>query len=303
MALPPEALNPLLRDIPEDFPATFFLVQHIGEGNSSLAEVLSRCGSLKIVTPMDKEAIQRSHFYVAPADRHLLMEDGHVRLSKGPRENRHRPSIDALFRSAARNYRSRVIAIVLTGALDDGAAGAVAVKARGGLVIVQDPKEAFVSGMPQAVLRAVSVDYCLPRDKIPPTLRKLVTQEAPATPNGLTAEPAKTFSPKDQEGELVPFTCPECDGPLFSYKDGKVSRLHCLIGHAFSSESLTEAHREALERALLTAMRKLRERANIHEALAQKADGPENNLQPRYAEAAQSANRDAALLQEILERI
>ena len=167
-----EALCTLLRAFPRDLPASLFVVVHIGAA-SALGSILDRCGTIPVVEAREGDKIERGRVYVAPSDRHLLLNNGQVSLSRGPRENRHRPAVDPLFRSAARTYRDRVIGVVLTGALDDGSAGLFAIKSRGGIAVVQDPFEAVEPGMPQSAIRSVDVDHCLPLAKIPSLLIKL----------------------------------------------------------------------------------------------------------------------------------
>src|SRR4051812_18169025 len=167
-----EASCEVLRGLPADLGAACFIVQHVGEA-SVLDQVLSRCSGLPVKTPKDRELIKSGQAYVAPGGRHLALNDGHMQLVMSPRENRHRPSVDVLFRSAARAYRSRVIAVILSGTLDDGASGVLAVKERGGTVIVQDPADAAFSGMPENAMRTGRVDYSVPARKIPELLVKL----------------------------------------------------------------------------------------------------------------------------------
>ena len=171
-----EAYCEILRGLPSDLAASVFIVQHLGS-KSVLADVLRRCAALQLATAADGEGVRHGRVYVAPVGRHLLLERGRVRLSRAGRENNQRPSVDALFRSAAKAYRSRVIAVVLSGMLDDGAAGACAVKECGGLVIVQDPRTALYSPMPENALRAVQADYCVPLAEIAGLLVKLVRED------------------------------------------------------------------------------------------------------------------------------
>ena len=172
-----EAYCEILRGLPSDLAASVFIVQHVGM-NSVLAEVLGSCAALQLATAGNGEGVRHGRAYVAPGNRHLLLERGRVRLSRAARENNQRPSVDALFRSAAKAYRSRVIAVVLSGNLDDGAAGVCAVKERGGVVIVQNPRTAPYSSMPENALRAVQVDYCVPLAEIAGLLVKLVQEDA-----------------------------------------------------------------------------------------------------------------------------
>ena len=156
--------------------ASVFIVQHVGS-RSVLADVLRWCAALQLAIAADGEGVRHGRVYVAPVGRHLLLERGRVRLSRAGRENNQRSSVDALFRSAAKAYRSRVIAVVLSGMLDDGAAGACAVKESGGVVIVQDPRMALYSPMPENALRAVQADYCVPLAEIAGLLVKLVRED------------------------------------------------------------------------------------------------------------------------------
>ncbi|HYG34867.1 MAG TPA: chemotaxis protein CheB, partial [Clostridia bacterium] len=251
-----EACCGILEGLPSDLPASVLIVQHVGR-TSLLAEVLRRCCALKVNAASDGEAVRPGRAYVAPGDHHLLLEDGKVRLSRGPRENRQRPSVDALFRSAARAHRSQVIAVVLSGALDDGATGVLAVKLRGGVVIIQDPQTARFSSMPENALRAVRPDYCVPPDQIAPLLVKLTRQEITMPKNKKTRAATNHPRRRRPSSAAASFVCPECGGPLFPDKQGTPGQLTCLVGHSFAPESLSEAHREALERAVLTTMRLL----------------------------------------------
>src|SRR5579864_7798260 len=169
-----EALVKLVGQLPGDLPAAVFVVLHIpAESPSLLPGILERSGPLPASQPGDNEAIRSGHIYVASPDYHLLIEQGRVRQMRGPKENRHRPAIDPLFRSAALTYGPRVVGVILTGALDDGTAGLLAVKRRGGVAIVQDPDEALYPSMPLSALENVEVDYTLPLASIGPQLEQL----------------------------------------------------------------------------------------------------------------------------------
>lgn len=170
-----EALQRLVSGLPEHFHAAIFVVLHLApQSTSVLPDILMRAGSLPAFHPKDGDTIRPGRIYVAPPDYHLVIENGKVRVSHGPRENRHRPAVDPLFRSAARSYGPRVIGVVLTGSLDDGTAGILAIKKRGGIAIVQEPAEAFCGDMPRSAMDAAPVDYVAPIDRIPELLQQLV---------------------------------------------------------------------------------------------------------------------------------
>jgi two-component system chemotaxis response regulator CheB len=223
----------------------------------------------------------------------------------GPRENRHRPSVDTLFRSAARSYRGAVVAVVLSGALDDGSAGVQAVKARGGTVIIQDPRDAEVPDMPANALRQVKSDHCVSLERIPTLLKRLVSANghgklAEVSPGDCDA--AEENGLEAAENEPFAFTCPECGGALLPMKDGKSTQLHCHVGHRFSLASFTEAHADAVERAMWVAIRKLRERQSINEHLSREATNS-SDVKRRFKENAAAAAHDIKLLEEVLARL
>src|SRR5688572_30794687 len=264
-----EALQKLVSRLPRDFPGSLFVVWHLAPGTKSiLAEILSKAGPLKAGRPEDGDRIEPGRIYVAPNDHHLLLEKGTIRVARGPKENRFRPAIDPLFRSAAYIYGPRTIGVVLTGALDDGTAGLWTIKLRGGTAIVQEPSEALIRSMPLNALDNVEVDYKLPAAEIGELLAVLVREEAPATPRVAEAEDDKTrreihiARERDaleegslQLGEFSPFTCPECHGVLSMLREGKIVRFRCHTGHAFSSDTLLTSNGEELEARLWDAVR------------------------------------------------
>jgi two-component system chemotaxis response regulator CheB len=302
-----DALSSLVRELPANLPASVFVVMHVG-GGSALGSILDRCGPLRVVEARDGEKIKRGCVYVAPSNRHLMVNNGQLALSHGPRENRHRPAVDPLFRSAARTYRQRVIGVILTGALDDGSAGLFAVKNRGGIAIVQDPLDAVEAGMPRSALRSVEVDYCVPLAEIPPLLVRLSRSKVHLSHKGENEKRSKRNMSRSKKpgfrDDSVSFVCPECNGPLYETREGTLIKFNCQIGHSFSPESLTAAHTDTLERALWIAVRTLNERVAINEALAQKQLELKNtHLAERLAETAGSASHDVKLIREILDRL
>jgi len=173
-----EALKAIIHDLPANFSGSIFVVVHVSpESSGMLAQLLSRVGSLEATSPLDQEDIRRGHVYVARPDHHLTIEDGKVRVLRGPRENRHRPAIDPLFRTAAREYGPRVVGVILSGLQDDGSAGLYTIKRRGGVTIVQDPNDALWKAMPSQALEYAKPDYVLPAADIAPTILKLVNPQ------------------------------------------------------------------------------------------------------------------------------
>jgi two-component system chemotaxis response regulator CheB len=171
------ALSKLVALLPASLPASIFVTLHIPEHSSNaLPRILSHKGKLPALTPVDEERIERSRVYVAPPDRHMLIRRGFMRLVHGPRENGARPAIDPMFRTAARAYGKRVVGIVLSGVLNDGTAGLIAIKTRGGLAIVQDPDEAEYNGMPGSAIENADVDHVLPVSRIAEMLIKLAEE-------------------------------------------------------------------------------------------------------------------------------
>jgi two-component system, chemotaxis family, protein-glutamate methylesterase/glutaminase len=267
------ALETLAAGLPANLPAAVFVVWHLSPGvRSVLPTVLTKAGRLRAFHPQDGDPIRPGQIYVGPNDHHMLLERGYVRIAKGPKENRFRPAVDPLFRSAAYLYSTRVIGVVLSGALDDGTAGLWAIKLRGGTAVVQDPADAIHRSMPLNALENVEVDYKLPVSEIGPLLGRLTREPAAPQPafapherERMDAEVkiAREADPRLEEvlrfGQLSPFTCPECHGVLTMYREGNIIRFRCHTGHALSSGTLLEATSEETERRLLDAVRALDE--------------------------------------------
>lgn len=299
------ALCSVLKSLPEKFAAPVLAVIHIPEEANSLAAILQRCSQLKVVNLDVSQPIRAGSIYLAPPNRHLVVRAGCAVAVMGPRENRHRPAIDTLFRSAARAYRGSVIAVVLSGALDDGSAGALAVKSRGGTVIVQRPEDAEMPDMPANVMRQVKTDYCLDLDQIAPALERLTGGDGLADlpeAGAAECENAEQAEPVAEKNEPIAFTCPECGGALLRVKDGPSTQFRCHVGHRFSPASFSEAHADAVERAVWVALRKLKERQVINEQLA-KENRTSARVTKRFKENAAAASRDIQLLEEVLAKL
>jgi len=275
-------LTEVLAKLPEAFPASVFVVLHMSpDAPSHLAQILDRSTSLEVVPAADGAEIQEGRVYVAIPDHHLLVEEERVRVVRGPRENRHRPSIDNLFRSAARFHGDHVIGVVLSGSLDDGTAGLIAIKIRGGVAVVQEPAEAFSSEMPRNAMRYLDVDHVKPAAKIGPLLVRLVREELedgqPPVSQEMVQEAAiakidlAAVENEDRPGKPSPFACPDCRGVLWEIEEGRLLRFRCRVGHAFSPETMIAAEDEAIEAALWEALRAIEERVSLRRRLATQA--------------------------------
>ncbi len=310
-----EALQTIVSGLPENFPAAVFVVLHLSpQTHSVLPEILNRAGPLPAKHPIDEEPIRPGHIYVAPPDHHLIIEDGKVVLSRGPKENRHRPSLDPLFRSAARAYGRQVIGIVLTGSLDDGTVGLQTIKRAGGIAIVQDPEDAFCPDMPRSAMDHVKADYVVPLAQIPALLAELVPQHvASGSGNGAGKQKQIAKEVKYAEADMAgieddawpgtpsQFACPECGGVLWELEDEGMLRFRCRVGHAFTAQSLDAEQREAVEGALWAAIRALEESASLAKRMANKAD---QNKTPQRARRSQESARgkmeQAGLLRNLI---
>jgi len=265
-----EALRVVVAGLPRDFPAPIGIVLHMAPQSPGLLDaILSRAGHLPAVSIRDHARLKPGHIYVAAPDRHMLLEPGVVRATKGPRENRFRPAIDPLFRSAAQVYGPAAIGVVLTGNLDDGTAGLWTIKQLGGTAIVQDPADAMFPDMPRSAITHVAVDHTVPLNEIAPLLVRLTGETiAPPTPPAprtveVEMKIAKEENPVaagiEQIGAPSPYACPECHGVLLQLKEGNRVRFRCHTGHAYSAESLLAAVDEGIEASLSVAIRTLEE--------------------------------------------
>lgn len=265
-----DAFKKLVRGLPKGFPASIFIVWHTAPNITSLLpKILDRETPLPVIEPFDGERIAPGTIYVSRPDHHLLIEDGIVRVTKGPKENRFRPAVDPLFRSAALAHGPRVIGIILSGGLDDGTSGLWTVKENGGLAIVQDPVDAEFPSMPISALRAVDADYTLPVAEMGELLNHLTTgKEIMEVPEVNVDEKSKMSvevriatgeNPLAlgfmELGDPSPIACPDCNGVLLKLKDGRQIRFRCHTGHAYSPDTLLAAITEQLEKALWNSVR------------------------------------------------
>ena len=300
-----DAIRFLVAGLPADFPAAVFIVLHIGAHRSQLPLLLNQAGPLRAVHPRDGDPILPGQIHIAPPDRHLVIEPGHVRLTKGPRENWARPAIDPLFRSAAGIYGSDAIGVVLTGGLNDGTAGLFEIKRNGGTAVVQDPADAAHPDMPRSALRHVRVDHCLPLAQLPDLLTRLVAEKE-ACPD---QEPLSTTSQrKEMTAEYtldqpVTIACPDCGGALRRTELGTLIQYGCHIGHVYTAEVMVAAQFAALERSLETSMRSLSERGELCRQMAERCHSAGDAPAATHWDAAvREARERAAALRRLLEK-
>jgi two-component system chemotaxis response regulator CheB len=311
-----EALREVAAGLPPGLPASLFVVCHFpAEGRSVLPEILSRSGSLLAVHPARGETFHPGHIYVAPPNQHLLLgPDRRIRLSGGAKENNHRPAVDPLFRSAARYYGSRVIGVILSGSLRDGTAGLLAVRAAGGVSVVQDPKDAVVSAMPESAEQIAGADEVVPLSEIAPLLVRLVEDRAvSARPiEGVDAEgkmPAVVDRDMDRQardenrGRISIFTCPECGGALWQVDQSDLLRFRCHVGHVYDGRVLLTEQSENLEAALWTAVRIFREQSVLARQLAtrERVEGRPDAAR-RFEEQSSHAAEQGRLIHDYLLR-
>jgi two-component system chemotaxis response regulator CheB len=310
-----EALKILVSGLPANLPASVFVVWHMAPEirESVLPYALQKAGKLPAKQAVDGEAIKTGQIYVAPPDFHLLLESDRVRVTKGPKENRFRPAVDPLFRSAAYNFGSRVVGVVLSGALDDGTAGLWTIKDRGGTAIVQDPLDAEFPSMPKSAMREVKVDFCAPVEEIVGILARLVNESAGENIQidmnenekvkieiGIAAEDYAYERGVFNLGDLSPFTCPDCHGVLLKLKDGKLVRFRCHTGHAFSADSLLTTLTENVEDSIWNAVRVMEENMMLLKHLGNHlAETGQKELSESYFIKAQEAENRIDVMRQV----
>jgi two-component system chemotaxis response regulator CheB len=274
-------LKKILSTLPADLPAAVFVVLHIpAQGIGILSTVVSAASQLPVVQAESGMVIKNGQIYLAPPDHHLLLLESHIMLGRGPRENMVRPAIDALFRSAALQYGPRVIGVVLSGLLSDGAAGLTAIKRCGGVALVQDPSDAMADEMPLRALEATTVDLCAPGAKIGDILADL-SRERPGTK--LPVPPEIRLEVEIAAGDRIgsdnlariadpaALTCPGCGGVLSVLKAEHPLRFRCQVGHAYTADALAKEQEGRVDEALRVALRIIEERAELVHRMAEGA--------------------------------
>lgn len=276
-----EALDKLIGALPTDLPAAIFIVQHMAPENTAeaLLHRLRRHKAFHCEQASDGEVFEARNIYIAPPNFHLLVKTKTLLVTKGARENRYRPAIDPLFRSAAVTHGSRVIGVVLTGMLDDGTAGLIAIKRCGGVTVVQDPQDAAYSDMPKNALNNLKVDHCVPVAAMGALLGKLA-REAPGKrkpiPQDIRTEAEiaervlSDIAQVNTLGSQVPYNCPNCGGVLWEMGHHDLQRFRCHTGHSFTETALLTAQSEKIEESLWVSLRMLEERRNLLSNMAEK---------------------------------
>jgi two-component system chemotaxis response regulator CheB len=312
-----EPLREVVSLLPPHFPSPVFIVLHIPPHSPSpLADILSRAGSLPATHPADDTTIQPGRIYVAPPDHHLLINAGAVSVKRGPKENGFRPSVDALFRSAAYTYGPGAVGVVLSGALNDGTSGLWSIKRLGGRAVVQEPSDAAYPSMPRSALEYIEADFTGSPAEIGAFLAQLPEQQpAPAAsaPAGIeddarrlaleTQIAAGLELPEETViglGQRTAFTCPECHGALVAIAEGNRIRFRCHTGHAFSADALLEGLTDTLQEYLWQTTRGYQEGSMLLEHIARHLrEGGQLGTAQVFLEKSRQMNRQASDLQKM----
>jgi two-component system, chemotaxis family, protein-glutamate methylesterase/glutaminase len=307
-----EALQRLCAALPADFPACVFIAQHLSpSARSMLPLLLDRVSPLRALAPVDGQTIEPGHIYVGGPDQHILIREGKILMRRGPFENRTRPAVNALFRSAAIHYGARTIGVVLTGLLDDGTDGLIAIKAAGGTSLVQDPEDAEWPSMPRNALQRDHVDHAAPLADLPALLVRLAQEEAgPSIPvpeeylveDRIAAQEFAVMEPDIvTPGKPSHISCPDCGGVLNQIEAGDEIRYRCQVGHAFSGLGLAEAQSDELERALGVAVRTHRDRIRLFSQMSDSATARGlAHARKRWDEASKDSERLIEVLEDAM---
>jgi two-component system chemotaxis response regulator CheB len=303
-----EAVERVIADLPVSLRACVLIVLHTSSGAATvLPGIFQRCSRLPVVEAEDGMKLQNGQILLATPDLHLLVEDGVARVIAGPRENRHRPAIDPLFRSAATSHGPRAIGVILTGMLDDGTSGLMLLRARGGAAVVQDPSTAVFPSMPQHALAQVPDAHIVPLEQIGVCIARLTEEELPG--DASNREAAETVPPESaevaretaEEGGAAPFSgfsCPECGGVLSEISDNGPMRYRCRVGHAYTASFLADEQWIGVDTALWSALRALEESAALHRRMAER--GPGDPLADHYRERAEDSEQNVRTLRRFL---
>jgi len=298
-----EALTSFVAGLPEKFSAAVLVVLHLAPGSTSvLPQILARACAIPVYAASDGLAIDTGAVYVAPSDHHMVVEDHLLTLTRGPKENGHRPAIDMTMRSAATAYGPAATGIVLSGTRDDGTAGVVAIKAEGGRVVVQDPSDALFDSMPRSALEHVHPDAVLAATAMGGWLQETLQAANDGEEGRAMPVPDPEPPPAFERAAGTRFTCPDCGGVLFEERDDSLVRFRCSVGHAYSPDSLLNEQATALEGALWMTIRSLEDRATLLQRISNRARSVGNDLTAqRFADEAGATREKARTIRVALE--
>lgn len=268
------AVTKLLESLPEDLDAAVFIVIHISKVaiEKNILGLLNKKSKLEVVIPQNETKIQNNKVYLAPVDHHMMLSNDTILITRGAKENHWRPSIDVLFRTAAAAYSTCVTGIILTGLLDDGTSGMIAIKNAGGTCIVQEPEEAEYADMPQNVINNIEVDYRVSIIDMQYILSDLYSRgtcvkgEVPANlklESEITLRMSSNYEQTSALGTTTIFTCPECGGVLTKIEEDGNNRYRCFTGHVYNEDVLRSEYAKKTEDALWVAIRMMEERRNF----------------------------------------
>src|SRR5262245_31715750 len=309
-----EALVFLARNFPSDFPAAVVVTIHLPpQGGSVLDELLTSVGPLPAAFAAEHDRMRNGFIYIAPADRHLIVEGDFFTLGLGPRENSSRPAIDPMMRSAALCCGSRAIGVVLTGTLGDGASGLWAIDQCGGTTIVQDPDDAAFPDMPANALNRLRPDHIVKLSEMPQLLTRLVTQPAGKTmpvPPSIGFEVAiargghAAIEQMDLVGKRSGFACPDCHGAMWEIDEGDLVRYRCHVGHTYTADLMALALDDNLRRALGSALRAMEERRSLAGNLQDQAERKgQSRLASSWAHRSREFQRELDVIRDAIMRL
>ncbi|APO68523.1 protein-glutamate methylesterase CheB-type protein [Rhizobium gallicum] len=301
------ALCELASGLPETIGVPVLIVLHVGSHPSELPALLDAAGPLPARHAADGDPIESGCIHVAPSDHHMIVRNGRLRLSRGPKENCARPAIDPLFRSVAESYGPAAIGVILTGNLNDGTLGLFEIARRGGIAIAQHPDDAAYPNMPRSAAEHVELDYCLRLADVPKLLADLASgkdgkeKAMPITPlqSDVGQVPVIDGAPFARP---VAITCPECGGALRSSEVGTISKFGCHIGHSYTAETMAVAQFEKMERLMRGAVRFLNERAEFCLQMAEQRYSLEPDLSASWHAASRQALDRAYKLRDLVEQ-
>jgi two-component system chemotaxis response regulator CheB len=277
-----QALIRLVRGLPPALDAPVLVAIHLSpDAPSSLQTVVGRATDMLTVFATDGMPLSPGTIVIAPPGAHMLLNDGTITLSAGPKEHGERPSIDPLFRSAAETRGAGVIGVLLSGSLDDGVAGLARIVAAGGTAMVQSPDDAVHPSMPLAALQRVAVEESLPADELGRAIAMRISEKELAMSlhdDGAAGAPREMHIQEMPRDASTGLTCPACGGAIWELRDDGVSVLRCHVGHAYGLESFAEAQVEQTEAALWEAVRALEERRALLTQMADTAERSNRSL-------------------------